>query len=242
VISPEDRPEQELPGSRGWVRLMIDAHVGATNLLQRVFRYRPGRTPQLDNDSSEDVMFVVEGLGTVDLGTASFELAPGTGVFVPPGVAYAIENPGPHDLVLVSVLSPPPGHPEPAHPEEPVTRTPTYTVREEDQPVLAAGEDRSFRLLIDPRRGCRNVTQFVGYIEGSGARPHRHRYEEAVAILDGEGVVEIDGDQHHVARGWSVFLPPGIPHRISGSGLEALRLLGVFSPAGSPAAREDLPR
>src|SRR3954468_15905228 len=99
VVHPDERPEHELPGSNGWVRVMVDDAMGARHLVQRVFRFEPGHTPELHNETSEDVMFVVSGHGTVDLGAASVELAPGTAVYVPPAVAYRVENQGPHDLV-----------------------------------------------------------------------------------------------------------------------------------------------
>jgi len=239
VVHPEERPELELPGSHGWVRVMIDGLLGARHLVQRVFRFEPGHTPDLHNETSEDVMYVVSGTGTADLGGAEVELAAGTACWVPSGVGYRIENQGPHDLVLLSVLSPPPGAGPPAGPEPDVPHR--YWVAEDERPVLTAGESRTFRVLVDPEIGCRTVTQFVGAIENVPAPPHVHAYEEAVHILSGDGTVEIDGEVHPIGPGSSVFLPPGVPHRLAGSGAEALRLLGVFAPPGSPAAKDDQP-
>ncbi|MFL5796395.1 MAG: cupin domain-containing protein [Actinomycetota bacterium] len=248
VVHLEERSEMELPGSNGWVRVMVDGSTGARRLVQRVFRFEPGHTPDLHNEASEDVMFVVSGVGTADLGTAFLELAPGTAVYVPPAVGYRIENPGPHDLVVVSVLSPPPGGKRgptgSGSSEAPVDaadddRPVRYWVREEEREMLPAGDDRTFRVLVDPAIGCRNVTQFVGYISAVAAPAHVHTYEEVVHVLDGDGVVEVDGEVHPVAPGSSVFLPPGVRHRLSSAGSETLRVLGVFSPAGSPASRED---
>jgi len=231
----------ELPGSHGWVRVMIDGSLGARHLVQRVFRFEPGHTPDLHNETSEDVMYVVSGTGTAELGGgAAVELAPGTACWVPPEVAYRIENEGPHDLVMVSVLSPPPG----SNGQVPSDMEPgshRYWVREEDQEVLPAGESRSFRVLVDPSVGCRNVTQFVGAIESVPAPPHVHTYEEAVHILGGDGTVEIDGEVHPIGPGSSVFLPPGVRHRLASAGGGTLRLLGVFSPPGSPATKDDRP-
>jgi mannose-6-phosphate isomerase-like protein (cupin superfamily) len=250
VVHLEERPEMELPGSNGWVRVMVDGSMGTRRLLQRVFRFEPGHTPDLHNETSEDVMFVVSGVGTADLGTAFVELAPGTAVYVPPAVAYRIENRGPHDLMLVSVLSPPPGgkpgsaggsgssaeRVDATGGDRPIQ----YWVREEEQEMLPAGDDRTYRVLVDPAIGCRNVTQFVGYISAVAAPAHVHTYEEVVHVLDGDGVVEIDGEVHPVSPGSSVFLPPGVLHRLSSAGDETLRVLGVFSPAGSPASKDDV--
>ena len=250
VIRADEREEESLPESSGGVRLAIDHRVGAQNLVQRIFRFGPGRTPELHNQASEDVMYVAEGIGTAELGGAAVELAPGTALFAPPGVGYWLENAGPHDLVIVSVLSPPPGAPAGARSEVRFDLGPPSPnrssgithqwVREEDQEPISAGPDRVFRVLVDARHGSRTVTQFVGFIETGGAPPHRHTYEEAIYILDGEGLVQIDGEDTPIARGTSVFLPPGVPHRLLNVGPETLRLLGVFSPPGSPAAKQDL--
>jgi quercetin dioxygenase-like cupin family protein len=241
VVHPEERPELELPGSHGWVRVMIDRSLGAKHLVQRVFRFEPGHTPDLHNETSEDVMYVVAGTGTLDAGGgAAVELGPGTGCWVPAGVGYRVENQGPHDLVIVSVLSPPPGSaPTDATPEP--SGSHRYWIREEDQPELPAGDDRTFRVLVDPSMGCRNVTQFVGSIEGVAALPHVHTYEEAVHVLGGDGTVEIDDELHPIGPGSSVFLPPGVPHRLARAPAGKLRLLGVLSPPGSPASKDDRP-
>lgn len=241
VVHAEERPEQELPGSHGWVRVMVEGSLGAERLVQRVFRFEPGHTPDLENASSEEVMYVVSGTGTAELGLgAAVELAPGTACWVPPGVAYRIENDGPHDLVMVSVLAPPPGGRAPEEDEPDPDIEHRYWLREEDQETVSAGEDRTFRLLVDPSIGCRNVTQFVGAIEDVPAPPHVHEHEEAVFVLSGDGTVEIDGEVHPIGPGSSVFLPPGVPHRLA-SGGGTLRLLGVFSPPGSPASKRDRP-
>ena len=239
VVQPEERDEVELPGSHGWVRLMIDGSTGALHLVQRVFRFESGHTPDLHNETSEDVMYVVSGSGSLDAGGASIELVPGTACWMPPGVGYHIENDGPHDLVMVSVLSPPPGGPPLDTPEPDVPHR--YSVHEDERPSFPAGDDRTFRVLVDPAMGCRSVTQFVGEIEAIPAPPHTHTYEEAVHVLSGDGTVEIGGEVHPIGPSTSVFLPPGVEHRLTSAGRETLRVLGVFSPPGSPASKEDQP-
>src|SRR5206468_3946456 len=113
-------------------------------------------------------------------------------------------------------------------------RRPAVTTADEQDP-LPAGDDRSFKLLIDPRFGCRNVTQFLGSIERSRAPFHTHTYEEVIYILGGEGFVHVDDRRVGIRAGTSIFLPPGVPHCLENASEGTLTLLGVFSPAGSPA-------
>ena len=242
VITASERDEELLPESNGSVRVLVDGRVGSRNVLLRVFRFGPGRTPELSNPSSEDVMYVVEGQGEARVAGAGFDLSPGTGLFVPVDVTYEISNPGPHDLVLVSVLSPPPGaDPPEGVEEEDFAAGAAAVVHEDDEPVIPAGPDRMFKLLVDPRVGCRSATQFVGWIEQSGAPRHRHTYEEAIYVLGGRGVAHIDGRGEELTPGTAVFLQPGVAHSLECTSRDPLRILGVFSPAGSPASREDLP-
>jgi len=52
--------------------------------------------------------------------------------------------------------------------------------------------------------------------------PHTHKIQEQVYhVLDGEGIMEIDGARRVVRRHDVVFIPPGVEHALYNSGLEA---------------------
>ena len=60
---------------------------------------------------------------------------------------------------------------------------------------------------------------------------HSHNVQEQVYhVLDGEGLMEIDGKHHVVRKHDVIFLPPGISHSIANSGLVDLVFLVVTSP------------
>jgi mannose-6-phosphate isomerase-like protein (cupin superfamily) len=64
---------------------------------------------------------------------------------------------------------------------------------------------------------------------------HRHRQQEQVYhILEGEGLMEIDGRAQVVRRHDVVYIPPGVEHMISNTGLTDL----VFIVATSPVSDE----
>ena len=95
-------------------------------------------------------------------------------------------------------------------------------------------------MLIDPKHGARSVTQFVGFIDRSRAPLHTHTYEEAIYILEGDGIVHVAGPEpfdEPIRPGSSIFLPPGTPHCLENASPGVLKLLGVFSPPGSPGPR-----
>jgi mannose-6-phosphate isomerase-like protein (cupin superfamily) len=56
--------------------------------------------------------------------------------------------------------------------------------------------------------------------------------------VSGEGVIHIEGlPEQPIRPGTSIFLPPGTPHCLENRSDGVLKLLGVFSPPGSPANR-----
>ncbi|TME50770.1 MAG: cupin domain-containing protein [Chloroflexi bacterium] len=98
--------------------------------------------------------------------------------------------------------------------------------------------ERSFRVLVSPEVGCRWMTQFTGVIPTGRAPLHAHPHEEAVYILAGSGRLWIEeapvGD---LRPGSVVFFPIGVRHTLENTERENMKVLGAFSPAGSPQAK-----
>ncbi len=60
---------------------------------------------------------------------------------------------------------------------------------------------------------------------------HTHKVQEQVYhILDGEGLMEMDGERRVVRRHDVVFIPPGVEHGITNSGLTDLTFIVVTTP------------
>jgi quercetin dioxygenase-like cupin family protein len=97
--------------------------------------------------------------------------------------------------------------------------------------------DRQFRVLFGPGKDCAVATQFVGEIPPGRAPDHSHPYDEVVLILQGQGIAHIGGAEHAIAAGTCAHLPPGLVHCLENTGSGTLRVLGVFHPAESPAAK-----
>ena len=239
VVRPVDPPFVSLPGGSGRHRAPFPIETGPRNLVQRILAFEPGEGCAFGNERSEDVLYVVAGQGRATIGHRAIALEPGSAFLVPPGIPYEIEGAGTDTLVLVSVIAPARWADGPPAPNARAIDPDRLHVHERDQEDLPAGEDRFFRLLIDPNRGCRFMTQFVGFIRRSTAPFHTHHYEECIYVLAGEGLVHIRDRREPIVAGSSVYLPPGTPHRIENVSDGLLKLLGVFSPAGSPADRMD---
>ena len=60
---------------------------------------------------------------------------------------------------------------------------------------------------------------------------HKHKVQEQIYhVLEGEGLMEIEGKNHVVRKHDFIYLPPGVEHAISNSGLTDLVFLVVTSP------------
>jgi quercetin dioxygenase-like cupin family protein len=59
--------------------------------------------------------------------------------------------------------------------------------------------------------------------------PHSHAQAEAYYVLSGEGVVHLDGVEHTLRAGSTVFIPGDVWHGARNTGSETLRLLYVFA-------------
>ena len=227
VVAEDEVESRREEGDTASVRTAIDGSRGSEVLEQRVVRFAPGRSRPRRLEGRQEILYVVSGGGTVQLGGARHGLEPDAGVFVLAWEEYEIENPGPEPLVVVSVLAP----------AELRAERRCITVRFADREELRADEKRTFRLLVAEDAGCRDVTQFVGIVEPCRAPDHSHPYDEVGYIVEGVGIAHVGGRQTAIGPGSCFHLPPQSVHCIENTGPGLMRIMGVFHPAGSPRER-----
>ena len=216
-------------GDTATTRVSFDSSNGCEHLEQRLIRFAPGRSRDRNLDGRQEVLFVVSGHAELDLNGDRHALAPNTGVFIAPGETYAVDNPGPDELLVVSVLAPE-GRPA-------TDETRKVTVRLDDQPELPASTERTFHYLVNEDAGCLDVTQFLGIVQPSKAPFHSHSYDEVGYVLAGEGFAHVGGRTAPLRAGSCFHLPPDEVHCIENAGAGPMQILGVFHPSGSPANR-----
>ena len=215
-------------GDTASIRVAIDASCGCERLEQRVIRFAPGRSEERSAEDRQEVLYVADGHGTLYVNDEAHPLEPDTGVYLTAGDRYLVDNPGPDELLAVSVTAPQDSAPPDGH---------GVTVRYADQPALPASPNREFRFLVDKDLGCRDVTQFVGIIPPGRAGMHSHVYDEVVYVIEGEGVLHVGGTETPIGSGSCIHLPPLVEHCLENTGANEMRVLGVFYPQGDPASR-----
>ncbi|MBV9311446.1 MAG: cupin domain-containing protein [Solirubrobacterales bacterium] len=204
-------------------RPVLGAHTGSTMLEQSLLESAPGRSTQRFTGEDEEVLFVLEGRGLLNLGSGEpHQLEAESGAYLPPGQRYEIANPGPGLLRIVRVQI--------LEPEGP--SGPAEVRRLDDQLAQAATTQREFRIVASPR----SATHFVGYIPAVRAPEHFHTYDEVIYVLEGEGALHADGQTRPVRRGSCIQLPARTVHCLENTGRDTMRVVAVFRPGGSPAA------
>lgn len=220
---------------RAWTR--AGRASGAAAISLRVLELAPGRSPALGGAACDEVLYLLEGAGTLLLDGASHPIEPDTGFYVRPGARFEIDNPGPLPMLLASSRCPDPDQdPQAGVPAPLEGDLPSPVVRLSERAAEVTG-DRWYRVLIDGKAGSGQVTQFVGAIPPGRAPDHYHEYEEVLCILQGRGRMWAGASSTPIARGSCIFLPRRQVHCVENTGDTELRLLGVFYPAGSPAVR-----
>jgi quercetin dioxygenase-like cupin family protein len=202
------------------------AEVGT--LEQIVLECEPATSLARDTGSAEEVLFVLEGAGTLTLDGRDYELEPESGAYLAPDEHYELRG----ELTVVAVRI---SDPEPPAPVAGAARRAVVRRLDEQQAHAATGA-REFRIVADPATGLRSATQFVGYIPVGRAPDHFHTYDEVIHVLDGEGVMRVGGDERPLGPGTAIELPARTVHCLENTGDRVMRVVAVFRPAGSPAA------
>jgi mannose-6-phosphate isomerase-like protein (cupin superfamily) len=252
VRRPERVPAGALAPGVTAAEMLNDEH-GCRGLHQRRLRFSRGAALTGTAGGRGEAWYVISGSGVLEAdgsagGTAlppeeaktalppeeaktvlpaeeagTVELRPGTAVWLSPALGYrAGAGAGELEILVITVR---------AEAEAgPVLHVTTL----EASPVERTG-DREFRVLLSAGL---SITQFAGLIPPGRAPEHHHTYDEVVHVLAGQGVVHLDGQQTEIGPGTSIYLPPYQPHCLENTGAEPLQVLGVFYPAGSPAAKQ----
>ncbi len=229
VVDVDEVEAQREADDTAAMQVTIDASKGCDRLTQRVLRFAPGRSsPRAPEAGKQEILYVVSGAGALHL-NGERPLEADTGAYVLPEDSYEIENPGPEELVIVSVLTPLERRPQGLGEDRKVT------VRFADQPQIPVGGPREFRYLVNEDMGSLDVTQFVGLVQPSRAPQHMHEYDEVAYIIEGVGEIHMGDIEERVGPGTCIFFPRGVSHCLENSGTTTLRVMGVFYPSGSPA-------
>jgi mannose-6-phosphate isomerase-like protein (cupin superfamily) len=229
VRTPEQVPARAIAPGVTLRELLGDAD-GCRGLHQRRVSLAGGAVLAGVAGGRGEAWYVIGGSGTLDVeGHATAALEPGTAVWMRESLRYAGRAGAELELLAVVVRAGSAG--EAGRGVRPDMRVVTLDACEPERTG-----DREFRVLLSEGLA---VTQFAGLIPPGRAPEHHHTYDEVVHVLAGHGVVHLAGTTAEIGPGTSIYLPPYQPHSLENTGQDLLRVLGVFYPAGSPAAKHE---
>jgi quercetin dioxygenase-like cupin family protein len=238
-----------LPLDGGVLQWLIDRDLGAEHVMAYRLALDPDSALTHVHIGAEEVLYVVQGTGEARVEGATHQVRAGQAVFIPDGAEHSYVNTGATPLIVVGAMAPPVDLDDihPAMPRLDLSGLQSSSLNEqgvaptmmdEKQVMPTLMGERSFRVLVSPEVGCRQMTQFTGVIPTGRAPLHAHPHEEAVYILAGTGRLWIEDQPVGELRSGSVvFFPIGVRHTLENTGPEDMKVLGAFSPAGSPEAK-----
>ncbi len=230
--TPAVRTPDQVPGRPAapgvTVREMLGDADGCRGLHQRRLSLADGTVITETAGGRGEAWYVIRGSGTLDTdGHGTTVLEPGTAVWLREGLRYECRaGAAGLDAVAVAVQASSAGDDG-----RPQVRVVTLDACEPEWTG-----DREFRVLLSEGMA---FTQFAGLIPPGRAPEHHHTYDEVVHVLAGRGVVHLGEATAEIGPGTSIYLPPYQPHCLENTGQDLLAVLGVFHPAGSPAAKHE---
>src|SRR5262249_51594207 len=90
------------------VRRLVGRNVGAKAISLMAMEFGCGASPELRNRECDEVIYLLEGEGTILIEGAEYDVGPEVGVYIRPGQAFSVRNPGHESLVLISSRCPEP--------------------------------------------------------------------------------------------------------------------------------------
>jgi len=210
-------------------RPVLTEAFGSAFLTETVRSIPAGTTAGPYQPAFDEALFVLTGTGALSMGDDEIEFGPESGIQVAPGETYRLRADGPVEIVSVLVRRAA-GDDVAAGPRRVISRL-------DEQDIGHATAGREYRILAGPETGFRPGTHFVGYIPTGAAAPvHYHRYDEVIYVIEGDGVLHIDGEHNPLRAGSCILLPSRVLHQIENTGVIPIREVALFIPGGSPAA------
>ncbi len=210
------------------IRELVPA-ISKSSLALSVIRVR-GSALEIHEPEHDSLLYVVEGSGSLTLGSEHVDLSTGSAALVLAGETAMIA-PGSAELELLhAIVGPEADRHAPLGARQVV-------VDVEGASASQATGARSFRVLFGPRNGSARATLFAGFLPPGHAPWHFHLYDEIVWVPEGPGRVLRRNSDEALGPGAAFRPRPREVHIVENSSPDQeMTLIGIFTPAGSPAA------
>jgi quercetin dioxygenase-like cupin family protein len=192
-------------------------------------RLEAGASLAVDDPDRDSLLYVFEGNGALSTAMGN-ALAPGSAALVLAGEQAELQAGAAGLGAILATVGPEADRHAPLGPREELARL-------DAAETSAATGSRSFQILFGPHNGSTRATLFVGFVPPGRTPWHYHQYDEIVWIPEGPGRLHLGDEVEDVGAGAAFRLRPREVHIVENPSLDhELTIVGVFTPAGSPAA------
>ncbi len=97
-----------------------------------------------------------------------------------------------------------------------------------------AADDSLLREILHPDKADLNLRYSLAHATvspGQTTLPHKLKTSEVYYILEGEGIMHIDGESANVGPGQTIYIPPYAKQNIENTGSKDLIFLCIVDPA-----------
>jgi quercetin dioxygenase-like cupin family protein len=98
-------------------------------------------------------------------------------------------------------------------------------------PAYDRGGGASTTPLIGKSTGSDSfITGYTSFAPGVKIPFHSHNVQESVVLVEGHGILDIDGLEYELKPLDTTFIPPNVPHRFrNGSQTEPMKILWIYA-------------
>jgi len=216
ILPPENRCLSFNPTLVGCdEEVFITPKYGAGYTISKVIMGASGKSEEAYDNEFEHFYFVLNGSIRIQLDNIKREVTKGEYVWIPPSISYKIESSNNsaseflwfrrkyQNIKIEDIPKPIFGD------EKAVKAIPEVDLNPEKQllPYTNPGFDMAFNMiLVQPGA-------YYGLVEA-------HAWEHAMYILEGEGILYLNGDYHHVKEGDFIYIAPFCPEWFVAIGME----------------------
>ncbi|MDQ2067602.1 cupin domain-containing protein [Xinfangfangia sp. CPCC 101601] len=84
--------------------------------------------------------------------------------------------------------------------------------------------------LVTRRCGSTSlINGITSFAPGAAIGLHFHNCEESVMVIEGEAVVEIDGERHHLGTFDTTWVPANVPHRFLNESDREMKIFWTYA-------------
>jgi quercetin dioxygenase-like cupin family protein len=188
----------------------------------------PGMTAGIADDELDTLVFVSAGSGLLDVGGGASPLRAHDAALVLAGEEAELEATDALEAVVLTAGAETDVHAPMG------TRETVVSLDDADQQQATGA--RSFQILFGPHNGSTRATLFAGYVPPGKAPWHYHLYDEIVFVPEGPGRLHLGESIEELGAGSAFRLRPRQVHIVENVGDDAMTIIGLFTPAGSPSA------